>query len=66
MISDGFSAEINVVHHLVSRGHRNIVMLAYDMEDYNIDLRVQGFLTGLAQCGLPSGPENVIRHLLVP
>jgi DNA-binding LacI/PurR family transcriptional regulator len=64
VISDGFSAEINVVSHLASRGHRNIIMLAYAMEDYNIDLRIQGFLAGLAQCGLPSGPENVIRHLV--
>jgi LacI family transcriptional regulator len=64
VISDGFSAEINVVNHLASRGHRNILMLAYDMEDYNIDLRIQGFLAGLAQCGLSSGPRNVIRDFL--
>jgi LacI family transcriptional regulator len=43
VISDGFTAEINVVRHLQAQGHRNIIMLAYQMEDYNIDLRVQGF-----------------------
>lgn len=64
VISDGFSAEINVVNHLVSKGHKNIVMLAYDMEDYNIDLRVQGFLAGLNQCGLEAGAETVIRDRL--
>ncbi len=64
VISDGFSAEIGVVNHLVSKGHRHIVMLAYDMEDYNIDLRVQGFLTGLNQCGLPGGASQVIREYL--
>jgi LacI family transcriptional regulator len=64
VISDGFTAEMNVVSHLVSQGHRNIVMLAYDMEDYNIDLRVQGFLSGLSTCGLNGGPKNVIREWL--
>jgi LacI family transcriptional regulator len=64
VISDGFSAEINVVNHFVSRGHRNVLMLAYDMEDYNIDLRVRGFLAGLNQCGLAGGPESVIREWL--
>jgi DNA-binding LacI/PurR family transcriptional regulator len=64
VISDGFSAEISVVNHLASRGHRNILMLAYGMEDSNIDLRIQGFLAGLTQCGLPGGPDKVIRHLL--
>jgi len=64
VISDGFSAEINVVNYLYSRGHRNIVMLAYDMEDYNIDLRVQGFLEGLAQCGITANAESVVREML--
>ncbi len=64
IISDGFSAEITVVNHLVSKGHRHIVMLAYDMEDYNIDLRIQGFLTGLRQCGIEGGEGNVVRNWL--
>ena len=64
VISDGFTAEINLVNHLVSLGHQNILMLAYDMEDYNIDLRVQGFLSGLSMCGLDGGPKNVIRDWL--
>lgn len=64
VISDGFTAEINVVNYLASMGHRNIVMLAYDMEDHNIDLRVQGFLNGLSMCGLPGGANNVIRDWL--
>jgi LacI family transcriptional regulator len=64
VISDGFTAEIDVVNHLASHGHRNIVMLAYDMEDYNIDLRVQGFLSGLGICGLNGEASNVIREWL--
>jgi LacI family transcriptional regulator len=64
VISDGFTAEINVVNHLALLGHRNIVMLAYDMEDYNIDLRIQGFLSGMSMCGLDGGEANVIRDWL--
>ncbi len=64
VISDGFTAEINVVNHLAAQGHRNVIMLAYDMEDYNIDLRIQGFLKGLSLNGLSCGPGNVIREWL--
>jgi LacI family transcriptional regulator len=58
VISDGFSGELTIVHHLVSQGHKSIVMAAYDMEDYNIDLRVQGFLAGLRHCGLDAGEKR--------
>lgn len=61
VVSDGFSAEIQVVEHLVSFGHREIVMLAYSKEDYNTDLRVQGFLAGLEQFGL-RGEGQVMRN----
>ena len=64
VISDGFSAEINVVNHLVSLGHKSIIMAAYDMEDYNIDLRVRGFLAGLEQCGLEAEEKSVVRNRL--
>jgi LacI family transcriptional regulator len=64
VISDGFTAETNVVNHLVSQGHRNIVMLAYDMEDYNIDLRVQGFESGVSMNNLEPSTNVVIREWL--
>ncbi len=59
--TDGFNASRIVVDHLVSRGHREIVMLAYEMEDYNIDLRSRGFLAGLQHHGLPAG-SALIRN----
>ena len=64
VISDGFSAQIAVVSHLASRGHRSIVLAAYEMEDYNIDLRVQGFLAGMRHCNLDASEKNVIRDRL--
>jgi LacI family transcriptional regulator len=51
--TDGFSAGRMVVEHLHARGHRRIVMLAYDLDDYNIDLRARGFIAGLQHHRLP-------------
>jgi LacI family transcriptional regulator len=64
VVSDGFSAEVNVVAHLHRLGHRQIRFLAYSHEDSNIDLRVQGFLEGLRQMGLPGGTKSVIREFM--
>ena len=64
VVSDGFSSEVRIVDHLVEYGHREIVMLAYDMEDYNIDQRVKGFLAGLQRHNIPGGNARVIRHAL--
>jgi LacI family transcriptional regulator len=64
IVSDGFSAGLQIVKHLASRGHRHIVMMAYDWEDYNIDLRVQGFRSGLQEQGLPENEHSVIRQSL--
>jgi len=62
VVSDGFSAEVKIVAQLAEYGHREIVMLAYDMEDYNIDLRIKGFRAGLQKCGLRSGASVVIQR----
>jgi LacI family transcriptional regulator len=59
--SDGFNGSKTVVEHLVQKGHRKIVMLAYDLEDYNIDLRSRGFLAGLEEHRLPR-KDAVIRN----
>jgi LacI family transcriptional regulator len=50
--TDGFSAGRMVVDHLHAQGHRRIVMLAYALDDYNIDVRTQGFLKGMKLHGL--------------
>ncbi|MDR0532992.1 MAG: LacI family transcriptional regulator [Verrucomicrobiales bacterium] len=62
IVSDGFSAGLQIVKHLADKGHRRIVMMAYEWEDYNIDLRIQGFLSGLQEQGLPGDEKSVIRH----
>lgn len=64
IISDGFSAGSQIIDYLAGLGHRRIVMLAYEMEDYNIDFRIRGFLSGLAAHGLPDAEKAVIRTAL--
>jgi len=59
--TDGFSAGKMVVGHLYERGHRNILMLAYDLEDYNIDMRARGFLAALKEHQLPT-KDSLIRN----
>jgi len=63
LVSDGFSAEVDVVTHLQSLGHRRLLMLAYSHEDSNIDSRINGFMAGLRQMGLPAG-DVVIRDYI--
>lgn len=58
--TDGFSAGRMIVDHLVAHGHRRIVMMAYALEDYNIDMRARGFLSGLERHGLAAA-NSLIR-----
>jgi LacI family transcriptional regulator len=52
--TDGFSAGKMIVDYLHGLGHRRMVMLAYEMDDYNIDTRTRGFVAALQQHGLPT------------
>jgi len=50
--TDGFKAGRTVVDYLYQRGHRRLLMMVYNIDDYNIDLRKKGFLAGLAEHNL--------------
>ena len=63
VVSDGFTGGRLMVRHLFQRGHRRIVLMAYPEESYNIELRIQGFLVGLREHGLPE-EGAVIRSTL--
>ena len=64
VVSDGFAAEVCAVDLLVKNGHKEILMLAYNHEDYNIDQRVQGFIAGLKKNGINGGRSKVIRSAI--
>lgn len=51
--SDGQAAGVAVVDLLVARGHRRIVMLDYEREDFNAAQRAAGFRAGLKKHRLP-------------
>lgn len=64
VVSDGFSAEVDVVSHLYALGHRRIVMLAYRHEDSNIDQRIEGFISGMKAAGCREPKSLVIRDYM--
>lgn len=64
VVPDGFSGGIQAVDCLTSRHHRRIVMVASGAENPNVELRIQGFLAGLANRGIPGAEENIIRDQL--
>jgi LacI family transcriptional regulator len=61
--TDGYNAGRLIVDHLCAKGHRRIIMLAYDLDDYNIDMRTDGFLAGLKHYKLPVA-GSLIRNFV--
>lgn len=61
VVTDGLAAGQGIVEHLVALGHRRMVWLGYNLEDYNIDLRREGFLAAARQHGLP-GVDRMAIH----
>lgn len=59
--ADYVSATREVVGHLAGLGHRRIVLVREDDEAPASTDREQGFLKGLAEAGLPGGPDAVFR-----
>ena len=60
VVSDNFAAEFSIVNYLASLGHREMAILAYAIEDYNIDQRVRGFVAGLRACGWNSKESRAV------
>lgn len=60
LTSDGFGGGRQVAEHLLSKGHREVRMVAYRSPLYNIEQRIAGFLFGLRSAGLDAGEDEVI------
>lgn len=58
---DGAAGMVQVVDHLVERGHRRIALVAWPSGSESGDARTNGFLTGMAKAGLPINPAYLIR-----
>lgn len=52
VVTDGLAAGQLIVEKLASLGHRRMLWIGYDYEDYNIVLRKQGFLEAARRHGL--------------
>ncbi|MGB1131008.1 MAG: LacI family DNA-binding transcriptional regulator [Haloferula sp.] len=63
LTSDGFGGGRQVAEHLVAKGHRKVVMVAYAAPLYNIEQRIAGFLSGLRSAGLDAREEEVVMRV---
>jgi LacI family transcriptional regulator len=58
-IDDALGAEM-AVNHLISRGHKKIVLLAGPQRSWSGKKRLQGFQTGLSKHGLEPDPKMIL------
>jgi LacI family transcriptional regulator len=63
LTTDGFGGGRAVAEHLVERGHREVLMVAYDTPLYNIERRIEGFLTGLREHGVDAPPGRLVARV---
>lgn len=61
IVSDGFNGTRQAVNHLISRGHRDIAMLAASQVDWSTRQRYSGYVSALAEAGIPFREELVVR-----
>jgi LacI family transcriptional regulator len=63
LTTDGFGGGRAVAEHLVEMGHREVLMVAYDTPLYNIERRIEGFLTGLREHGIETPPDKLVARV---
>jgi LacI family transcriptional regulator len=61
--SDGFGGGQLVAHHLIENGHRDMLMVAYQSQLYNIEQRIAGFLDGVRAAGIDSPEERLVLRV---
>lgn len=59
--TDGRQGVRDAVDYLVSMGHRRIAMAAWPEESISGNFRVQGYLEGLQEAGIPFRPDYLYR-----
>ena len=63
LTTDGFGGGRLVAGHLVERGHREVLMVAYATPLYNIEQRIAGFLAGLRDAGIDAPAEHLVARV---
>lgn len=61
VLVDNFGAAIEVVRHLIHRGHRRIAVLKATLNANSITERVRGYQRAMADAGLATGPELMVE-----
>jgi LacI family transcriptional regulator len=60
LTSDGVGGGQLVAEHLYTRGHREVMMVAYDTPIYNIEQRITGFSSGLRASGMEVEEDQLV------
>jgi LacI family transcriptional regulator len=63
LTTDGFAGGRAVAEHFVEMGHREVLMVAYDTPLYNIERRIEGYLTGLRGHGIDMPTERLVARV---
>jgi LacI family transcriptional regulator len=60
VLINNYEAAYELAKHLISLGHRHIVILRAMLQANSIDERVAGCLAALAEAGIQPGPEDIV------
>ena len=63
LTTDGVGGGRAVAAHFIERGHREVLMVAYDSPLYNIERRIEGFLSGLREHGIDTPADRLVARV---
>lgn len=63
LTTDGVGGGWAVANHFIERGHREVMMVAYDSPLYNIERRIEGFVKGLREHGIDTPVDRLIARV---
>lgn len=64
VITDGKTAVKNTMKTVAEAGHTHVEYFAFNMPDYNTDMRIQGFLEGVEEYGMQKDKCKIHRNFI--
>jgi len=63
LTTDGLAGGRAVAGHFAALGHREVLMVAYDSPLYNIERRIEGFISGLRDHGIETPADRLVARV---
>jgi LacI family transcriptional regulator len=63
LTTDGYGGGRVVADHFFEKGHREVLMVAYDTPLYNIERRIEGFVDGLREYGIDTPSDRLVARV---